>query len=141
MHIAEIIWNRFRHSTRGRFIAGLLIGGAFGVSASLSISHNPRTLAVSIGVGALAGGIAALWLQARDKRRTNNPQWQQRIEQTAAEVQEVCPEVPPPLTRQVATEHEEQKFTPLVWVGVSVGLLIAACGVLAIIRKIISIFQ
>ena len=139
--VVETIWKRCRRTALGRFVAGFLIGGAFGVSASLSISHDAVTVATWSSVAALLGGIASLLLESRDRRRSSSPEWQQRVERTSAEIREVYPQVPPPLVREAATAHEQKKFTPLVWAGMTVGILCALCGVLAFILKIVALFR
>src|SRR6266496_1716702 len=140
-HRAELIWKRCRSTFRGRFVAGFLIGGVFGVSASLSVSHDAVTVAIWSSVAGLIGGFAALFLESRDRRRSATPDWQQRVEKTAREIREVYPDVPPPLAREVATAHEEKRFTPWVWAGVAAGILCALCGVLAFILNIVDLFR
>jgi hypothetical protein len=139
--IVETIWKRCRRTALGRFVAGFLIGGVFGVSASLSVSHDAVTVTIGSIVAALIGGIASLFLESRDRRRSATPEWQQRVERTTAEIRDVYPHVPPLLVREAATVHEQRRFTPLVWVGLAVGLFSALCGVLAFILKIVELFR
>jgi len=140
-HFAEIIWTRCRRTRLGRFVAGFLIGGVFGVSASLCVSHDPVAVAIWSCVAALISGFAALFLESRDRRRSATPEWQQHVERTTAEIREVFPHVPPPLVREAARAHEEMRFTPWVWAGIVVGVLCALCGVLAFILQIVDLFR
>ena len=139
--VVEIIWDRCRRTARGRFVAGFLIGGVFGVSASVSVSHEARTVAIWSSVAALIGGMASLFLESRDRHRSGTPEWQQGVEGTAAEIRKAYTPVPPRLAREAATAHEQKKFTPLVWAGMAVGMLCVLCGVLAFILKIVDLFQ
>jgi hypothetical protein len=139
--LVETIWKRCRRTAFGRFIAGFLIGGVSGVSASLSVSHDAVTAAIWSSVAALIGGMASLFLESRDRHRSAVPEWQQRVERTAAEIREAYPQVPPPLAREAATAHEQKKFTPLAWAGMTVGILCALCGILAFILKIVDLFR
>lgn len=140
-HFFEIIWKRCRNTIRGRFIAGLVIGLAFGVPASLSVSHDAVTVAIwSVGAGVI-GGFAAIVLESRDRHRSATPEWQQPVEKTAVEIRSLHLQVPPHLAQKAATAHEQARFTPLVWVGISLGILCALCGVLVFIMKIVDLFR
>ena len=137
----HVIWRRCKGTRRGRFLAGMIVGALFGLPASLSVSHDPTTVGTWSCVAALIGGFAALLLESRDQRRSVTPHWQQRVERTAAQIREDYPDVPPPLAREVAAAHEQQRFTPLVWIGIAVGILCALCGVLAFILKVVALFR
>ena len=89
----------------------------------------------------MIGGFAAMFLEWRDQNRSANPEWRKRIERTSTEIRANYPDVPPLLAKKVAIEHDQNRFTPLVWIGMTVGLLCALCGVLVFILKIIDLFR
>lgn len=140
-HFAQFIWKLWKGKSWGWLIAGLLIGGAFGLSASVSLSHDTATIIAYSVAAAFIGGIASLILEFRDRRREASPEWQQKVNKTEHEIQQMNPNVPPVVVRSVAVSKEQQRFTPLVWIGVVVGALSAGCGILAFILKIVSLLR
>jgi uncharacterized membrane protein HdeD (DUF308 family) len=140
-YLFEKIWKRFGRTPLGRFVAGFLIGAVAGLSASLSVSHDGITAAISSGATALIGGVAALFLESRDRRRSTTSEWRQRVESTTSEILGVYPEVPPVIAKEAATAAEEKRLTPLAWVGMVVGILCLLCGLLMFIVKVVNLFR
>lgn len=140
-HFLQIIWKRCKGTRRGRLFAGMLVGAVFGLPASLSVSHDAATVTIWSGVAALIGGVASLLLESRDRGRSDSPEWKQRIETSAQAIHKTHPHIPDALVSEAATVREQERFTPLVWVGIAVGILCALCGVLAFVLRIVALFR
>jgi ABC-type Mn2+/Zn2+ transport system permease subunit len=119
----------------------MLVGALFGLPASLSVSHDAATVTIWSSVAALIGGVASLLLESRDRGRSDSAEWKQRIEMSAQEIHKTHAHLPDALVREAATVREQQRFTPIVWVGIAVGILCALCGVLAFVLKIVALFR
>jgi membrane protein YqaA with SNARE-associated domain len=139
--MAQFIWRRCRQTTWGRLVARLLIDGVFGLSASVSASHDATTIIICSAAASLIGGIASLFLESRDRRREASPEWQQRINKAEHELQQTHPALPPVVARAAAVSGERQRFTPLVWIGLAVGIFCALCGLLMFVLKIVRLFR
>ena len=140
-HFAQLIWKRCKQTGWGRFVAGLLIGGVFGLSASVSVSHDATTIITYSVAAAVIGGVASLSLETRDRRREASPEWQHKLNKAEHEIQQTHPELPPVIARRAAVSREQQRFTPLVWVGMAVGIFCALCGLLAFVLKIVRLLR
>jgi hypothetical protein len=140
-HFTQFIWRRCRQTKWGRLVAGLLIGGVFGLSASLAESHNATVIIVCTAGASLIGAVASLLLESRDRRREATPEWQQRINKAEHAIQQAQPALPPVIARAAAVSRERQRFTPLVWLGLAAGIFCALCGLLMFVLKIVKLFR
>lgn len=67
--ILERLWNRFRKTKAGRFLAAGIIGALFGLSAGASQSREPVTIVLAGLGGAAIGLFAVVILEALDSGR------------------------------------------------------------------------
>ena len=147
--LVDLIWQRWHATPRGRFLAGALIGGLLGVTSALTVYHEgkfreeqyPKVLVACAVASLFMGGFASLFLESRDENRPANPDWQQRVERTAAEIRAAHPEVPPPLARQAATNYETKRHGWWVWIPIGLTLLGMLIGVVSFFLKFLGLLR
>lgn len=138
MHLLSArIWQQLRRSQAGRLCAAALIAAPFGALAAAEISPT-RTAIIFATLGASAlGVVAVVLLEFRDHRRSQTTEWQRRVTRTTTDVRELYPHIPAEHAREVAKAVEENRFTPIVWVGMALGGFSLACGAATLIVRVI----
>ncbi len=138
---SEQIWHRFRRTLAGRFVVVALMSGATGALAAAEIS--PTGLAVTLSaLGAALIGILAVWiLELRDRRRTQTVEWQKSIAHKTSLIRKHFPQIPPEQASTMAQSVEENRLTPLVWIGITLGALCLFGGAVGVLIHIIQFFR
>ena len=133
--LLKYIWIRFRDSFHGRCIIGALVGAFFGFPAGAGISRDVLFIGLAGLGGAAMGALAVGILEFRDRRRSRQPQWKQRVEQRKAMLQELFPTMESDHASNAARTIEENRFTPIIWIAMIVGSISLLFGLLSIVSK------